>query len=1095
MDKSSLISTFAEADTSGWSLQADVQVLKWLEDFSERLKRKASNVTENVHKLLELTGDVEQDFYNTFNSFRALSNTQYIENRVYEDDDIGDPNLDFSVQFSEASLPAQGYEEDIVPRYKEALVTGWNAYRQYIKKTSRNTSEAIPHKVGWNDGNLPHIIGTEEFMRDNSCGLTDDRNLGMDPLDFNSDPEREGIHLESEMAGSRTLLEANWPGTDSDKDDQVGVEPAVSAALDFKAMLEAALRSPYIPYNDGVSNLNGTSSYIGNIGDSFIATEVVAIDSLRNGSPNAPRKNSDVPSALRAVEKIPEDIQTDNIITIASSSIGTFIGDLFAKPTVIGQELPAAAFQRNISSKFPGATDRLGQDGGDEIVTSSQNKYFQSMSQPVDIHQTDEFAKSNQKPQLRVSSQSEQANTSTLVKIDTLEPESSSISKIVNAAVISGLSFVNEEECSSSLTQESANLSSTPTANLQTSMHKDDNEKIVYKSTSRDGERGIINYKPHNDFSGSSSFSKHLQETLFSGGLFDDEDEPVFSNPVESVNVWSQPSVPDRLFVTLSESKKDDGLPSSNMGTSCNQIEHTLPDEMIPTSIQVSAEDKVQFSAVENSEQTLYTNDYVDKPNHGNSSLKESLSLFQKGLFDDGDSDEGDESGDLFRAHSSSGGEKYRVHDAKILLNIPNEMCASLPEQDKDDKVHKFDIESFRRTEIASPAIQIISSSSTRIQNPVNENEMPDPDKNEEIGVPVNLTEYTLDPEKNPFPSTALLLHNLEPHPPFIPAILPQNHSDGDSDSWSSSSSEKDVRPSNIINNIVKSTSDSSSEIKTDKFGKVVVEAKGFSHPAGGTASVLQDESSDSSLLDPDNDNNNYKPHFKGDTVQKGTSLPFRPAEFENRLKATTPTSLSNSLFEEKASHANWSEVRKPRVDYQEVKIVGLDIPKRIDSESDERQSENLWESNDPLWHSPKHTLAELSDQSNDGMTVATKSVTASEGATGYSTNKEVLNSLPSTSVSNKSLESDIPSGSSDKETKGKFSTTVLSQPLGLADSPLSSPLKETKVSSRHFLLFGDDDEELEASLFGPLPKANSKATSLGKIPGRRPSLFDSDED
>ncbi|KAH9307415.1 hypothetical protein KI387_035326, partial [Taxus chinensis] len=82
-------------------------VLKWLEEFTESLKRRTDNLTEDVHKLLEQTGDVEQDFYNTFNSFRALSNTQYIENRVYEDDEMSAPNSDFSARFSEASLPAQ----------------------------------------------------------------------------------------------------------------------------------------------------------------------------------------------------------------------------------------------------------------------------------------------------------------------------------------------------------------------------------------------------------------------------------------------------------------------------------------------------------------------------------------------------------------------------------------------------------------------------------------------------------------------------------------------------------------------------------------------------------------------------------------------------------------------------------------------------------------------------------------------------------------------------------------------------------------------------------------------------------------------------
>jgi hypothetical protein len=72
MDNGSLIAAFKEATKSGWSLQSDVQVLKWLEDFTERLQKRANNVTEEMHKLLEQTEAVEQDLYNFQFFQRAL---------------------------------------------------------------------------------------------------------------------------------------------------------------------------------------------------------------------------------------------------------------------------------------------------------------------------------------------------------------------------------------------------------------------------------------------------------------------------------------------------------------------------------------------------------------------------------------------------------------------------------------------------------------------------------------------------------------------------------------------------------------------------------------------------------------------------------------------------------------------------------------------------------------------------------------------------------------------------------------------------------------------------------------------------------------
>ena len=140
----------------------------------ERLQKRANNVTEEMHKLLEQTEAVEQDLYNTFNSFRGLSNTQFIENCVCEGDEMTTQNSGSNIQLSEVCLPTQIYEMDIVPRYKEELLSGLNGYKKYIKRSYRNTFEAIPHKVGWSNA--------EEFMQDKSCVLIEDMIFCMDPL-------------------------------------------------------------------------------------------------------------------------------------------------------------------------------------------------------------------------------------------------------------------------------------------------------------------------------------------------------------------------------------------------------------------------------------------------------------------------------------------------------------------------------------------------------------------------------------------------------------------------------------------------------------------------------------------------------------------------------------------------------------------------------------------------------------------------------------------------------------------------------------------------------------------------------------------------
>lgn len=99
-------------------------------------------------------------------------------------------------------------------------------------------------------GPLPHIIGSEEYNHDNSCGLADD----VQPLtdDFSWLREFQGESLDS---GAADLLESQMLGV------QRGLEKGqtdslVSAAREFKAMLEAALVNPYKLYDASVENTN-----------------------------------------------------------------------------------------------------------------------------------------------------------------------------------------------------------------------------------------------------------------------------------------------------------------------------------------------------------------------------------------------------------------------------------------------------------------------------------------------------------------------------------------------------------------------------------------------------------------------------------------------------------------------------------------------------------------------------------------------------------------------------------------------------------------------------------------------------------------------
>jgi hypothetical protein len=64
-----------------------------------------------------------------------------------------------------------------------------------------------------------------------------------------SDTERDEAQMAAEMVGTGILSEGEWSAIESEGSAHQGgvLEPAVSAALDFRAMLEAALRGPSLP--------------------------------------------------------------------------------------------------------------------------------------------------------------------------------------------------------------------------------------------------------------------------------------------------------------------------------------------------------------------------------------------------------------------------------------------------------------------------------------------------------------------------------------------------------------------------------------------------------------------------------------------------------------------------------------------------------------------------------------------------------------------------------------------------------------------------------------------------------------------------------
>lgn len=219
------------------------EILKRISEISEKLEQRANDVTVELHSLLDQAGAVEIDLKNTFNSFRSLSYTHEIDHRI---SDGGDEYMKREEAPVKAGIPAQDYETDILPRYKEALSLGLTSCKNHFEKKSHSTRSYF--SAGTTHGPLPHIIGSEEYIHDNSCGLTEEFAVGTSLLDFSHILEPTGASSAPEGHDPPELFGSHMFGMHQDPPEQD------EAALDFKAMLEAALMNTYKFYDEDSSS-------------------------------------------------------------------------------------------------------------------------------------------------------------------------------------------------------------------------------------------------------------------------------------------------------------------------------------------------------------------------------------------------------------------------------------------------------------------------------------------------------------------------------------------------------------------------------------------------------------------------------------------------------------------------------------------------------------------------------------------------------------------------------------------------------------------------------------------------------------------------
>ncbi|KAM8774378.1 WASH complex subunit 2A isoform 5-T5 [Rhynchonycteris naso] len=170
--------------SQSWSLAADAGLLQFLQEFSQQTISRTHEIKKQVDGLIRETKVTDCRLHNVFNDFLMLSNTQFIENRVY-DEEVEELVIKAEAEKAEQEKTREQKEVDLIPKVQEAVNYGLqvldSAFEQLDIKAGNSDSEEddanerveliLEPKDLYIDRPLPYLIGSKLFMEQEDVGL------------------------------------------------------------------------------------------------------------------------------------------------------------------------------------------------------------------------------------------------------------------------------------------------------------------------------------------------------------------------------------------------------------------------------------------------------------------------------------------------------------------------------------------------------------------------------------------------------------------------------------------------------------------------------------------------------------------------------------------------------------------------------------------------------------------------------------------------------------------------------------------------------------------------------------------------------------
>ncbi|CAG2113806.1 unnamed protein product, partial [Medioppia subpectinata] len=238
------------ANCEKWSLKNDLELLSHLKQLSNHFVTKTEATNQSINSLVfeaKMNG-VKVD--NVINELQMLANSQFVENRVYDEemDDIM-PN-EANGRQSVEMVATKSKEEDILPKIKSALNIGLEFLGQRFdcvsKQVPQNDSDDENDQIveglisdttrdEYSQRLLPYIIGSEDFINDNNVGLS--RAYETANTDLKIEPENDTLSVDSDVEAfdfqnaipDKNIFNDHMSDSDDDSKDIFGSVPTVPA--------------------------------------------------------------------------------------------------------------------------------------------------------------------------------------------------------------------------------------------------------------------------------------------------------------------------------------------------------------------------------------------------------------------------------------------------------------------------------------------------------------------------------------------------------------------------------------------------------------------------------------------------------------------------------------------------------------------------------------------------------------------------------------------------------------------------------------------------------------------------------------------------